>query len=167
MDNYALQNSIEKPFNVKLKENNLEVDVYDPLGERVDVRYTGENLATFIPRTTGYFKIYISDYHGPILGSPFFALVHQSSDLNESASVESSGIRDTIRNEETKFIIRNKDLELDVQIKDPNGEPIVLRKKRTQQGYLQVFYTPEIIGNFILKHFFFQFYKNFMLKHFY
>lgn len=75
-------------------------------------------MATFIPRTTGYFKIYISDYHGPILGSPFYALVNAQKDpVNELACVESSGIRDTVRNEEAKFIIRNKDLEIDVQIK--------------------------------------------------
>ncbi len=84
----------------------------------MDVRYTKENLAAFIPRTTGYFKIYISDYHGPILGSPFYALIHSYKDVPEAANVvESSGIRDTIRNEEAKFIIRNKDLEIDVQIK--------------------------------------------------
>lgn len=83
------------------------------------MRYSGDNLATFVPRTTGYFKIYISDYHGPILGSPFYALVNAQPDssANELACVESSGIRDTVRNEETKFIIRNKDLEIDVQIK--------------------------------------------------
>jgi hypothetical protein len=82
------------------------------------VRYSGDNLATFIPRTTGYFKIYISDYHGPLLGSPFYALINQLKESNEElACVESSGIRDTVRNEEAKFIIRNKDLEIDVQIK--------------------------------------------------
>lgn len=91
----------------------------DPLGERVDVRYTKENLAAFIPRTTGYFKIYISDYHGPILGSPFYALIHAQKNAAELGAdvVESSGIRDTIRNEEAKFIIRSKDMEIDVQIK--------------------------------------------------
>ncbi len=81
------------------------------------MRYNGENLASFLPHTTGYFKIYISDYHGPILGSPFFVLIHPNKDLSESTFVESSGIGDTIRNEETKFTIRSKDLEIDVQIK--------------------------------------------------
>jgi hypothetical protein len=60
--------------------------------------------------------------------------------------VESSGIRDTIRNEEAKFIIRSKDLEIDVQIKNSDNSNLNLRKKRTAQGYLQVFYTPETIG---------------------
>lgn len=110
------------------------------------MRYTGDNLATFIPRTSGYFKIYISDYHGPVLGSPFFALVHHYPAHVVSHGVESSGIRDTIRNEESKFIIRSKDLEIDVQIKNKDGQPLVLRKKRTGQGYLQVSYTPELIG---------------------
>lgn len=103
-------------------------------------------MATFVPRTSGYFKIYISDYHGPVLGSPFFVLIHQYPSNIETTSVESSGIRDTIRNEESKFIIRNKDLEIDVQIKNKDNQPLVLRKKRTQQGYLQVCYTPELIG---------------------
>jgi hypothetical protein len=89
----------------------------DPFGEKVDVRYTGENIASFLPHTTGYFKIYISDYHGPILGSPFYALIHPEKELVDSTFVESSGIGDSIRNEESKFTIRNKDLEIDVQIK--------------------------------------------------
>ena len=115
------------------------------------MRYTGDNLATFTPRTSGYFKIYISDYHGPVLGSPFFVLIHQHPNSMETSSVESSGIRDTIRNEESKFIIRNKDLEIDVQIRNKDNVPLVLRKKRTQQGYLQVCYTPELIGSLNLK----------------
>lgn len=85
-------------------------------------------MATFIPRTTGYFKIYVSDYHGPILGSPFYALINQQKDAasvhSELACVESSGIRDTVRNEEAKFIIRNKDLEIDVQIKSNAFYPL-------------------------------------------
>lgn len=84
------------------------------MGERVDVRYSADNLATFVPRTTGYFKIYISDYHGPVLGSPFYALIHSNKNRN---CIESSGIRDTILNEEATFIIRNKELEIDVLIK--------------------------------------------------
>ena len=112
----------------------------------MDVRYTGDNLATFIPRTSGYFKIYISDYHGPVLGSPFFALVHHHPAHVVTNSVESSGIRDTIRNEESRFVIRSKDLEIDVQIKNKEDQALVLRKKRTPQGYLQVSYTPELIG---------------------
>jgi hypothetical protein len=99
--------------------------IIDPLGERVDVRYTNESSATFIPRTSGFFKIYISDYHGPILGSPFFINVPEPRDLYlhkkdikaDAIYVESSGIRDTIVNEETKFLIRNKDADIDVQIK--------------------------------------------------
>ncbi|CAF0722221.1 unnamed protein product, partial [Brachionus calyciflorus] len=146
MDNYGVENVIDKPFVITLKETNLEVDVYDPFGERVDVRYSGDNLATFIPRTTGYFKIYISDYHGPILGSPFYALIHQQKQPSQVPYIESSGIRDSILNEEAKFIIRNKDLEIDVQITDPCNQNLVLRKKRTSQGFLQVFYTPESIG---------------------
>lgn len=98
----------------------------------MDVRYSGDNMATFIPRTTGYFKIYVSDYHGPILGSPFYALINAQKDTNasEHACVESSGIRDTVRNEETKFIIRNKDLEIDVQIKSWNFKFLFLREQQ-------------------------------------
>lgn len=121
MDNYnEKENLIGQPFCIKLKEDTLEVDAYDPFGERVDVRYDNENIATLIPHTTGYFKIYISDYYGPILGSPFFILIHsdkkESSDA-ENEFIESSGIRDTINNEEASFIIRHKNLELDVLIK--------------------------------------------------
>ena len=81
-----------------------------------------------------------------MLGSPFFVFIQPFPSDVINNSVESSGIRDTIRNEESKFIIRSKDLEIDVQIKNQDSQPLVLRKKRTQQGYLQVFYTPELIG---------------------
>lgn len=93
--------------------------VIDPLGERVDVRYSTDNLASFIPHTSGYHRIYISDYHGPILGSPFYALIFPNTELNFSGHeyVESSGIRDSIRNEKSTFIIRDTDLNIDVQIK--------------------------------------------------
>ena len=74
-------------------------------------------MATFIPRSSGYFKVFISDYHGPILGSPFTVQIHPQKETLELACVESNGIRDVIRNEEAKFLIRNKDLEIDVQIK--------------------------------------------------
>jgi hypothetical protein len=152
MNNYdEEENIVEELFIIQLKENNLEVDVYDPLGERVDVRYTRENLATFIPRTTGYFKIYISDYHGPILGSPFYALIHPQHKPTSLPFIESSGIRDTIRNEEAKFIIRNKDLEIDIQIKDPNQTNLPLKKRRTLQNFIQILYTPVVIGIFIIK----------------
>ena len=91
----------------------------DPLGERLDVRYSTDNLASFIPHTSGYHRIYISDYHGPILGSPFYALIFPNTELNFSGHeyVESSGIRDSIRNEKSTFIIRDTDLNIDVQIK--------------------------------------------------
>jgi hypothetical protein len=115
MDNYnPEQNVIERPLRIRLKEETLEIDAYDPFGERVDVRYDSENLATIVPHTTGYFKVYVSDYYGPILGSPFFVLV---SPLPGVECVESSGIRDTIRNEETSFVIRHKNLELEVLVK--------------------------------------------------
>lgn len=73
-----------------------------------------------MPRTTGYFKIYISDYHGPVLGSPFYVLVHSKRNVS---CIESSGIRDTILNEETTFVIRSKELEIDVLIK---GEYLII-----------------------------------------
>lgn len=142
MNNYAEENTIERPYIIALKETNLEVDVYDPLGERVDVRYSGDNLATFIPRTTGYFKIYISDYHGPILGSPFYALINAIKERTELACVESSGIRDTILSEETKFVIRNKDLEIDVQIKDPLDRNLSLRKSELAKDSYKYFMCP-------------------------
>ncbi len=88
----------------------------------MDIRYA-ENLATFEPHTTGYFKVFISDYHGPLLGSPFNVLVNARTKsttagiANELSVVESSGIKDCVCHEETKFLLRNKDLELDVQIK--------------------------------------------------
>ena len=123
MDNYnEIENTMERPFIIKLKEQNLEVDAYDPLGERVDVRYSTDNLASFIPHTTGYYRIYISDYHGPILGSPFYALIYSNNEVNDSDQeyVESSGIRDSIRNEESSFVIRDIDPSIDVQIKSKN-----------------------------------------------
>ncbi len=94
----------------------------------MDVRYDANNIAKVVPHTTGYFKIYVSDYYGPILGSPFFVLINRlpsfdteksdiSSETSEKECVESSGIRDAIRNEESSFIIRHKNLELDVIIK--------------------------------------------------
>ena len=133
------------------------------------MRYSIENVATIVPHTTGYFKIYISDYHGPILGSPFYVLINPQREKSELDYVESSGIRDAIKNEEATFVIRNKDMELDVQIKsinlivlgekknqnliiffficlDPNDEFMKLKKKRTLKGYLQVSYIPELIG---------------------
>lgn len=103
--------------------SNLKIFFIDPFGERVDVRYDVEDVATIVPHTTGYFKIYISDYYGPILGSPFFVLINplpvygQEKKCDERECVESSGIKDTIRNEEASFIIRHKNLELDVLIK--------------------------------------------------
>ena len=122
MDNYnSKQNMIERPFSIILKEETIEIDAYDPFGERVDVRYDNDNLATIVPHTTGYFKIYISDYYGPILGSPFFVLINPLPEYEEDRRVEycveSSGIRDTIRNEETSFVIRHKNLELEVLVK--------------------------------------------------
>ena len=59
------------------------------------------------------------------MGSPFFINVPEPRDLYlhkkeinaDAIYVESSGIRDTIVNEETKFLIRNKDADIDVQIK--------------------------------------------------
>ena len=88
------------------------------MGERVDVRYAGENLASFLPHITGYFKIYVSDYQGPILGSPFYVLIHPHEALGDVSLVETSGIGDSIRGEETKFTIQNKNSsDIDVQIK--------------------------------------------------
>ena len=93
------------------------------------MRYSIENVATIVPHTTGYFKIYISDYHGPILGSPFYVLINSQRDKSEIDYVESSGIRDAIRNEEATFVIRNKDLELDVQIKSEIFSCFIKKKK--------------------------------------
>ncbi len=95
----------------------------DPLGERVDVRYTNAKCAAFVPRTPGFYKIYIGNYQGPIFGSPFFVNIHEDKDLGIHATqksdktfIETSGIRDTVINEESKFLIRNKDEDIDVQI---------------------------------------------------
>jgi hypothetical protein len=161
----------------KLDRRRNKILFQDPLGEKVNVRYA-ENLATFVPHTTGYFKVFISDYHGPLLGSPFNVLVNARSGRATSGGgesaveldvVESSGIKDCVCHEETKFLIRSKDLELDVQIKSwlnfsrqmkfflstslfnfnfqgPKNSNLVLKKRRTGQGFLQVFYTPEMIG---------------------
>jgi len=76
-------------------------------------------LASFIPHTTGYYRIFISDYHGPILGSPFYVLIYPSSttQINGLEFVESSGIRDSIRNQESTFVIRSAELSIDIQIK--------------------------------------------------
>ena len=84
-------------------------------------------MASFVPHTTGYFRIYISDYHGPILGSPFYVLIYASKDesINENDYVESSGIRDCIRNEETTFVLRDIDPNIDVQIKSKNNKRIL------------------------------------------
>ncbi len=123
MDNFNQNtNIIEQPFKIVLKEETIEIDAYDPLGERVDVRYDNENLATIVPHTTGYFKIYVSDYYGPIMGSPFFVLINNFPQVDEHEEkkvecVESSGIRDSIKNEETTFVIRHKNLELEVFVK--------------------------------------------------
>ena len=127
------------------------------------MRYDDNNVAKIVPHTTGYFKIYMSDFFGPILGSPFFILINPLPEKNLTDSeasenleksvpecVESSGIRDTVRNEEASFIIRHKNLELDVIIRNPENEVITIKKKRTVKGFLQVFYTPENIGNYHL-----------------
>ena len=84
------------------------------------MRYSTDNLASFIPHTTGYYRIYISDYHGPILGSPFYVLIYTNIETPEEHGlefVESSGIRDSIRNQESIFVIRSSELDIDVQIK--------------------------------------------------
>lgn len=142
------KNLVGLPYSITLHETNLEVDVFDSLGERVDVRYTTENSATFIPRISGFYKLYLSDYHGPIIGCPFYVQFEDKpqASVNDLPNIESSGIRDTIVNEETKFLIRNKDIDIDVQIKDPNKSLLNYTKKRNELGYLEIYYTPKIIG---------------------
>jgi hypothetical protein len=92
-------------------------NIIDPLGERVDIRYTNENAAIFVPHTTGYHKVYISDYHGPILGTPFHVLIFENVQLESMNILESSGIRDTIRNQDARFTIRDKNPLIEVEIK--------------------------------------------------
>jgi hypothetical protein len=104
----------------------------DPLGERVDVRYANDSCAMFVPRTPGFYKIYIGDLHGPIFGSPFFVNIHEEKHPSSARKadrifVESSGIRDTIVNEESKFLIRNKDDEIEVLVKGSHFLFLVLR----------------------------------------
>ena len=65
--------------------------------------------------------MHISDYHGPLLGSPFTVLIFlRTITLNDLPVIESSGIRDSKCNEETKFLIRSKDPGIDVQINGLN-----------------------------------------------
>jgi hypothetical protein len=91
-------------------------------------------VATFVPHTTGYFKVFMSDYHGALLGSPFSVLVNARNKTTpltvsgtELAIVESSGIKDCVCGEETKFLIRSKDLELDVQITSDYNFPVFIK----------------------------------------
>jgi hypothetical protein len=75
-------------------------------------------MSVFTPHTSGYFKVYISDLHGPLLGSPYNILVYpRETNETEPPIVESSGIRDSICNEETRFLVRCKDSDIEVQIR--------------------------------------------------
>jgi hypothetical protein len=60
--------------------------------------------------------------------------------------VESSGIKDTIINEEAKFLLRNVTDDILVEIRDENKDMVAIRTKRSEEGYLQVYYTPTTIG---------------------
>jgi hypothetical protein len=64
----------------------------------------------------GYFKICIRDNLGPILGSPFYVLIHPPKDKDEKELIELSGIKDVLINEETKFLIKSKEFNVDVHI---------------------------------------------------
>ena len=77
------------------------------------MRYVTENSAAFTPRISGFYKLFLSDYHGPIVGCPFYIYFNESTSADSSSSdknvlsVESSGIKDTLINEEAKFLLRN------------------------------------------------------------
>jgi hypothetical protein len=80
------------------------------------VRYVEDNLVSFVPRILGYFKICVRDNQGPILGSPFYVLIHPPKDKDEKELIELSGIKDVLINDEAKFIIKSKEFNVDVQI---------------------------------------------------